>query len=266
MRKPWQTTRQLTPPAAAASLGRMFTIIGGDGKEYGPVTADQIRAWIAGGRANLDTKAKAVGTEEWRRLGDFSEFAPGGGVPPVTTSVPPFAAPGAPLPGAFAATPATPELADRISRLGAALLDGLLASVAVIPGLLLMGPAFVALITAAARGEQPDFNEIGGASVVLGALAAGAGWFVQFVIQVWMISTRGQSIGKRLLGIRIVKFADHSNPGFLHGWFLRNFVRGVIQMVPYIGFFFALVDLAFIFGEQRRCLHDLIAGTKVVKA
>ena len=52
----------------------MFTIIGGDGKEYGPVTADQVRAWIASGRANLDTQARALGTEEWRRLGDYAEF------------------------------------------------------------------------------------------------------------------------------------------------------------------------------------------------
>ncbi|MDB6167717.1 MAG: hypothetical protein JWM88_581 [Verrucomicrobia bacterium] len=53
----------------------MFTIIGGDGKEYGPVSAEQIRTWLAGGRANLDTKAKAQGSEEWRRIGDFPDFS-----------------------------------------------------------------------------------------------------------------------------------------------------------------------------------------------
>lgn len=53
----------------------MYTIIGGDGKEYGPVTTEQVRTWIAAGRANLDTQAKAVGTEGWRRLGDFPEFS-----------------------------------------------------------------------------------------------------------------------------------------------------------------------------------------------
>ena len=52
----------------------MFTIIGGDGKEYGPVSAEQIRSWIESRRANLDTKAKALGSEEWRRLGDYAEF------------------------------------------------------------------------------------------------------------------------------------------------------------------------------------------------
>ena len=52
----------------------MFTIIGGDGKEYGPVSAEQVRAWLAGGRANLSTKAKYAGTEDWHTLGDYTEF------------------------------------------------------------------------------------------------------------------------------------------------------------------------------------------------
>ncbi|MBS0662885.1 MAG: DUF4339 domain-containing protein [Verrucomicrobia bacterium] len=65
----------------------MFTIIGGDGKEYGPVSAEQVRGWLAGGRANLDTKAKAVGTEEWRRLGDFPEFS--GATPPPPVAIGP---------------------------------------------------------------------------------------------------------------------------------------------------------------------------------
>jgi len=52
----------------------MFTIIGGDGKEYGPVTLQQVKNWIADGRANLDTKAKRIGDEEWQKLGDFPEI------------------------------------------------------------------------------------------------------------------------------------------------------------------------------------------------
>jgi hypothetical protein len=52
----------------------MYTIIGGDGKEYGPVAAGQIRAWIGGGRANLETKVKAGGSDEWRTVADFPEL------------------------------------------------------------------------------------------------------------------------------------------------------------------------------------------------
>jgi len=74
----------------------MYTIIGGDGHEYGPVTVGQIRAWLAAGRANLDTQAKALGTDEWKRLGDFSDF--GGRVPGVLPPMeePPLARPAPP--------------------------------------------------------------------------------------------------------------------------------------------------------------------------
>jgi uncharacterized membrane protein len=52
----------------------MYTIIGGDGREYGPVTAEQVRSWISGGRANLETKVKAAGSEEWRRIADVPDI------------------------------------------------------------------------------------------------------------------------------------------------------------------------------------------------
>lgn len=66
----------------------MFTIIGGDGNEYGPVTVDQVREWLASGRANRDTQAKRAGEDQWKRLGDFPEFATAtsGGTPPSGTA------------------------------------------------------------------------------------------------------------------------------------------------------------------------------------
>jgi uncharacterized membrane protein len=53
----------------------MYKIIGADGQEYGPVTAEQIRQWIAENRANGQTRVKAVGNEEWKTLGELTEFA-----------------------------------------------------------------------------------------------------------------------------------------------------------------------------------------------
>jgi|HubBroStandDraft_1064217.scaffolds.fasta_scaffold24389_2 hypothetical protein len=52
----------------------MYTIIGGDGKEYGPVTVEQIRAWITGGRANLSTKVRREGTDSWKSIADCPEI------------------------------------------------------------------------------------------------------------------------------------------------------------------------------------------------
>lgn len=56
----------------------MFSIIGGDGKEYGPVTVDQLRTWLANNRANLDTQARRVGTNDWLPLRAFPEFGAAG--------------------------------------------------------------------------------------------------------------------------------------------------------------------------------------------
>jgi hypothetical protein len=53
----------------------MFKLLGADQKEYGPVSADQIRQWIAQGRANARTKLQAAGSTEWKPLAEYPEFA-----------------------------------------------------------------------------------------------------------------------------------------------------------------------------------------------
>src|SRR5437667_7068141 len=53
----------------------MYKIIGADQREYGPVPVEQVRKWIAEGRANGQTKAWSEGGSEWKTLSDFPEFA-----------------------------------------------------------------------------------------------------------------------------------------------------------------------------------------------
>ncbi|MFA5057802.1 MAG: DUF4339 domain-containing protein [Opitutaceae bacterium] len=61
----------------------MFTIIGADGKEYGPVSVEQVKTWMAAGRANGQTKAKREGSAEWKPLAEHPEFAgDSAGTPP----------------------------------------------------------------------------------------------------------------------------------------------------------------------------------------
>ena len=52
-----------------------YIIIGGDKKEYGPVSVSEVGEWIRGGRANGDSQIKKVGAEEWERLRDFPELS-----------------------------------------------------------------------------------------------------------------------------------------------------------------------------------------------
>ena len=52
-----------------------YTIIGGDQKEYGSVTAEDMRKWIADGRLNAQSLAREERDTEWRALSTFPEFA-----------------------------------------------------------------------------------------------------------------------------------------------------------------------------------------------
>ena len=53
----------------------MYKIIGADGKEYGPASAEQVRQWIGAGRANGQTMAQPPSQTEWRPLAELPEFA-----------------------------------------------------------------------------------------------------------------------------------------------------------------------------------------------
>jgi uncharacterized membrane protein len=52
-----------------------YLILGADGKEYGPVSGEQIHQWIDEGRANAASRARVEGQEGWRNLSEFPEFA-----------------------------------------------------------------------------------------------------------------------------------------------------------------------------------------------
>ena len=54
----------------------MYKIIGADQKEYGPVTAEQLRQWTVDGRANAQTLVQAEGSTDWQPLSSFPELNP----------------------------------------------------------------------------------------------------------------------------------------------------------------------------------------------
>ncbi len=58
-----------------------YKILGADGKEYGPVSGEVLRQWIAQRRATATTSVQAEGGGDWKPLSSFPEFAdalPGG--------------------------------------------------------------------------------------------------------------------------------------------------------------------------------------------
>ncbi len=61
----------------------MYKIIGADGKEYGPVSAEQLRQWLAEGRVNTQTRVTLESGGNWSFLSTFPELNPTGGLPPI---------------------------------------------------------------------------------------------------------------------------------------------------------------------------------------
>ncbi|HLZ54023.1 MAG TPA: DUF4190 domain-containing protein [Verrucomicrobiae bacterium] len=73
-------------------MGR-YRIIGADGRQYGPVSAEQLQQWIAEGRANAQTHTLAEGATEWKPLGVVPEFATRFAPQPPPTISPPVPGP-----------------------------------------------------------------------------------------------------------------------------------------------------------------------------
>jgi uncharacterized RDD family membrane protein YckC len=139
-----------------------------------------------------------------------------------------------------------PPLATRSSRLLAALIDVLIAW---------LGPVALMLY-----GDSLGFRAADDDPTTSLAGLMMFGWLLLVgAYNAWMLSTRGQTVGKSLLRIRIVGL-DGSRASAGQALLLRSLLVLLLDLVPG----FLLADPLFIFRKDRRCLHDLIAGTQVV--
>jgi uncharacterized RDD family membrane protein YckC len=143
--------------------------------------------------------------------------------------------------------------ASRGSRLGAVLIDG-------ITMVLFLVPAIMAMVAAMRAGGKVDYAALGGMAILGGVAFLGL-----LAFNMYLVYRNGQTIGKKLLGIKIVR-TDGSRASLKRVFFLRWCVPGLIGQIPFLGPLFGLIDPLFIFGDEKRCIHDLIADTIVVDA
>ena len=98
-------------------------------------------------------------------------------------------------------------------------------------------------------------------------------FLVIFIVQMVLLATRGQTIGKIIMKIRIVDAQTGEHPGWARLILLRTLVNALIQgalnAVPVIGQglggLYFIIDSLFIFRADHRTIHDFIAGTRVDK-
>jgi uncharacterized RDD family membrane protein YckC len=149
------------------------------------------------------------------------------------------------------------EAATRLSRLGATLVDALL-GIAPLGVMALLAPG------AMLAGRMGPFL-IGIFSMLVVSLAL-------LITQIVLLVRHGQTIGKKVLGIRMIT-SEGEIPSIWRVFFLRwlpfAVVSTVVELVFKVrgsGSIIHLLDVVLIFQPTRRCLHDLLADTHVIKA
>ena len=159
------------------------------------------------------------------------------------------------------------EKATRLSRFLAVIIDGVIFGVPFIPLYVAMfsvgfhsrtnSQALVAAWVAALAGA--------GLSLYIGGIV----YIALIVVTAVLVHRNAQTIGKKLMGIKVAR-KDGSRASLARIFWLRNVVNTLVSvvllLVPIIGGFYGLVDALMIFGEQRRCCHDYIADTIVIRA
>lgn len=161
----------------------------------------------------------------------------------------PYAAPSAPIGIEHEKTGLI--LASRGTRLGAALLDGLVYLVIFMPAMFVIGFE---------KFTDPEWaNSLSTKLLffVLGIPSFALNWY--FVVQ------NGQTLGKKLVNIRMVR--TDGSPLEAKRWFLRRVLPvSLASQIPFVGPWVSIVNAVFIFRKDRRCLHDHFADTMVVEA
>lgn len=159
------------------------------------------------------------------------------------------------------------ELAGVGQRIGGALLDGVLSLLMMLPGLIIGGGMLLAAASQAeANGGEPQGAAIALGGILIGVLIIVGNAIVPAVVNIVLISKSGQSLGKKIIGTRMVSQHTGETVGFVHGFLLRTFVFQLITGIPVVGGFIALADIIFLFTEGNQTLHDRLAGTRVVRA
>jgi len=141
------------------------------------------------------------------------------------------------------------ELAGRGIRLLTTILDSIIFVAMVYL------PLILAMTANAGRVHSPG-GHTGVFSLLV--LAGLVGWIWLTVL---FVTRNGQSIGKKITGIKVVR-TDGSPASLGRIALMRNLLNLLLNVIPLYGF----VDALLIFGEAHQCVHDKIADTIVIRA
>ncbi|MDR3320825.1 MAG: RDD family protein [Synergistaceae bacterium] len=118
----------------------------------------------------------------------------------------------------------------------------------------------VFLVVIAAAGGLLYKSGAGEKMMVAGLLATA---LVLFAVNVYLLYRSGQSIGKLVVGIRIADL-DGGKAALWRILLLRGLLFFLLLNIPFVNALIFIADIIFLVREDKRMLHDLIAGTIVL--
>lgn len=87
-------------------------------------------------------------------------------------------------------------------------------------------------------------------------------FFSVIFIQARLLVRDGQTIGKKIIGIKIINAFNLGKVKLINIIFIRWIFFEILSVLPF-GTIIVLADVVFIFRKDRRCLHDMLSGTVV---
>lgn len=163
----------------------------------------------------------------------------------------PYRAPDSDVGGSQSSDPKELQLATRWARFFAALIDGILMLLLIWTGLYV----FAGITPADIQRQATTQIQI---AMTLG------GYVAFFLVHGYLLAKRSQTFGKFVFKIKIVGIDDR-DASFWRIILKRYLPTWLAAHIPFVGGVLTLIDVLFIFRKDRRCLHDLIAETKVVR-
>ena len=141
-------------------------------------------------------------------------------------------------------------LASRWSRFWAFVIDGLIYAAAMIPVVL-----YTDLFDRAVSNGVIELHE----QIMMFVY----GWVISLLCNGYLLQKKGQTIGKNVMEIAIVDM-DGKQLGLFNIMIKRILPMNIFVYIPVIGQYISILNYLFVFRKNRRCLHDLIAGTQVI--
>ncbi len=164
------------------------------------------------------------------------------------------------------------ELASPWKRIGAFLINQILSVLVAIPMYVSMWPLLISTLD----NQMPSGIDEDAISSMMGGVGISAILgLILLVLQIVFMVKDGQSIGKKLLKIKVVTL-NGENPGFVGYVLLREFVFwllvSLVGIIPLLGLlaqlgvYIALLVMIFLEQNNRSTLQDMLAKTLVVNA